>query len=145
MMSTPSVRFCFTFPKSTSTILNSCSKWLKKDLPSFCFLCYQYWFNWFSHLVRHLVAFLLECFAQIEFIIVLGVVCLQLCHQNYMSRGEFHPGGLDTTREGTFMVYTLITHLLLLGCHPRRFMQIVFNKLSCKCIKKQKINIVKHV
>lgn len=47
------------------------------------------------------------------------VVCLQLCHQNYVSRGEFHCGGLNTTREGTFTVYTLISHLLQLCCHSR--------------------------
>lgn len=66
------------------------------------------------------------------FIVFVLVVCLQLCHQNYMSRGEFYRGGLNTTREGTFMGYTLITHLLQLGCHSRSLMQIVFRKLCCK-------------
>lgn len=52
-----------------------------------------------------------------------------------MSRGEFHPGGLDTTREGTFMVYTVITHLMQLVC------KLYFAKYAANLLKK--IYIVK--
>lgn len=47
-----------------------------------------------------------------------------------MSRGEFHPGGLDTTREGTFMVYTLITDLMQLVC------KLYFAKYAANLLKK---------
>lgn len=46
-------------------------------------------------------------------LIIVCPVCLQLCHQNYMSRGEFHLGGFNTTGEGTFIVYTLFMHTLM--------------------------------
>lgn len=30
------------------------------------------------------------------------IICSQLCHQDYMSRGELHTGGFNTPRKGRF-------------------------------------------
>ena len=46
-----------------------------------------------------------------------AVAYFQLCHQNNMSRGKFHPGGLNTTGKGTCMVSTC--HTLIVALCPK--------------------------